>query len=681
MSTKYTGGFITKNPVAPTSSAASGIWTLDQQQQAQKAGTWPSPPIFIEDLFSTYLYTGTGGTAQTINNGIDLSTKGGLVWVKSRSNAYAGGLQDTARGASFQLIPSQTVAQYNNSGNGFTSFNTNGFSLQNDYSFDGSCNNTGSTYVSWTFAEQAKFFDIVTYTGNGASSQTINHNLGSVPGCIIVKGTSGSTNWPVYHRSMDATPQDYYMILDGTTAKSNAVANWGNTAPTSTQFTVGGNNNGNGTTFVAYLFAHDAGGFPVSGGGSTNGISCGSFTSDGVTNIPITLGYEPQWIMIKKSSGIGNWFLLDTTRRWNLTDNDAILAANLTNSEADFSGQYGNPTATGFVVIPDNIGAGTFIYMAIRRGPMKPPTVGTSVFAPNAYTGNSTNTAITSTGFPPDLFFSKIRQTDSGFQNMIFDKLRGAGQYLIPTTSGAEGASSNIQLSFDMTGVTLGVGSNVNNSGSTYAQWNFRRAPGFFDEVCYTGTGVAGLAVTHNLGVVPELMIIKTRTPFSSSWIVYTAPTGNAGALYLSSADALETAGGPGYFNNTTPTATQFIVGNYTSTNAGGLVAYLFATLAGVSKVGSYTGTGALQTVNCGFTSGARFVLIKRTDSTGGWFTYDSARGITSGDDPYLLINSIAAEVTNTNYVDTDTTGFKVTAAAPAALNASGGNYIFLAIA
>jgi len=115
------------------------------------------------------------------------------------------------------------------------------------------------------------------------------------------------------------------------------------------------------------------------------------------------------------------------------------------------------------------------------------------------------------------------------------------------------------------------------------------------------------------------------------------------------------------------------------STNT--VVAYLFATVAGVSKVGSYTGTGALQTVNCAFTTGARFVLIKRTDSTGDWWTYDSARGITSGNDPYLYVNTTDAEVTGTNYVDTTGVGFQVTAAAPAGLNAVGGTYIFLAIA
>jgi hypothetical protein len=118
------------------------------------------------------------------------------------------------------------------------------------------------------------------------------------------------------------------------------------------------------------------------------------------------------------------------------------------------------------------------------------------------------------------------------------------------------------------------------------------------------------------------------------------------------------------------------------ATNGSGFtfVAYLFASCPGVSKVGSYTGTGALQTINCGFTGGARFVLIKRTDSTGDWFVYDSARGITSGNDPYLLLNITAAEVTGTNYVDTTSVGFQVTAAAPAGLNANGGTFVFLAI-
>jgi hypothetical protein len=111
------------------------------------------------------------------------------------------------------------------------------------------------------------------------------------------------------------------------------------------------------------------------------------------------------------------------------------------------------------------------------------------------------------------------------------------------------------------------------------------------------------------------------------------------------------------------------------------MVGYLFASCPGVSKVGSYTGTGTTQTINCGFTGGARFVLIKRTNSTGDWYVWDSARGIIPANDPYLLLNSTAAEVTGTDYIDTTSVGFEITSTAPAAINANGGTFIFLAIA
>jgi hypothetical protein len=110
-------------------------------------------------------------------------------------------------------------------------------------------------------------------------------------------------------------------------------------------------------------------------------------------------------------------------------------------------------------------------------------------------------------------------------------------------------------------------------------------------------------------------------------------------------------------------------------------VAYLFATCSGVSKVGSYTGTATTQVINCGFAAGARFVMIKRTDSTGDWYVWDSARGIIAGNDPYVLMNTNAVEVTSTDYVDTAASGFELSSTAPAAINASGGTFIFLAIA
>jgi hypothetical protein len=132
-------------------------------------------------------------------------------------------------------------------------------------------------------------------------------------------------------------------------------------------------------------------------------------------------------------------------------------------------------------------------------------------------------------------------------------------------------------------------------------------------------------------------------------------------------------------------TSTTFSIGSYIGVNNSGstYVAYLFATVAGVSKVGSYTGTGTTQTINCGFTAGSRFVMIKRIDIgfAGDWYVWDSARGIVAGNDPYLLMNSTAAEVTNTDYIDPVNSGFEISSTAPAAINASGGTFIFLAIA
>jgi len=605
-------------------------------------------PVYIEDVFSTWVYTGNGASGQSIVNGIDLSTKGGLVWLKSRttpSGSSDNNLYDTVRGASQLLISNSTNAQTTATR---LSFQTTGFNLTNEAS---STNESGVRYVSWTFREQPKFFDIVTYTGNG-STQNIAHNLGSVPGCIIVKrlNNASNTGWPVYHR-YDYTRHGFLNTTDTfTTAQEET---WfGNNlisvAPTSTVFTVGSNQdiNANTNTYVAYIFAHNAGGFGLTG--TDNVISCGSYTGNGSTTGPEI-----------NPSG----------------DNTPILTPD--SSQAEDLDRVAIPTSTGFRLVSSTTnynGSGdNYIYIAIRRGPMKVPTSGTSVFTPVASrsSGTSQSTPIFNAGFPVDWLLTGIKAGGGSFS---IPRLT-VGQIGTATTDAETSASATYNFG-GMLGILSASGGDLSNA--TVCGWNFRRAPSFFDVVCYTGTGTS-TNVTHNLGAVPEMMIVRNRN-IGDNWVVYHSALGNATQIVLNEANA---SGGSSAWNSTTPTSAVFRVGTSGTVNGSGrtYVAYLFATCAGVSKVGSYTGTGALQTVNCGFTSGARFVLIKRTNSTGDWWLYDSARGITSGNDPYVFLNSTAAEVTNTNYVDTDTTGFKVTAAAPAGLNASGGTYIFLAIA
>jgi hypothetical protein len=642
------------------------------------AGAGASGPVtYIEDVFSTYLYTGNDA-ALTVTNGIDLATKGGMVWGKSRSASQNHRIYDTARGSNYSLITNGTGAQSNQGANA-CAFNTDGFSLSAASGIVGSAGFGGPNYVSWTFREQPKFFDIVTYTGDGAN-RTISHNLGSVPGCIIVKRTDAAADWQVYHRSLANTE---YIVLNSTAAVATGTTRWNSTTPTSTVFSLGTDTtvNANGGTYVAYLFAHDAGGFGLTG--TDNVISCGSYTGNGSTGQLINLGYEPQWVLIKQTDAADQWAIIDNMRGWAQSDS-ATLCANTANAEnADFSASGATSldpqgfrlwNANGAL----NQSGGTYIYIAIRRGPMKVPTSGTSVFAPVTYTGTATAATLGSLQVNDlSLFMNRSGTTNTG--SVWYDRLRGLGRYLQSSNSAAEANDTTTVTGFDtQTGVKVGIDNQGTvNATTTYVLQQFRRAPSFFDVVCYTGTGSAQ-TLAHNLGAVPELMIVKWRTGATGdNWNVYHSAIGATGALYLNKTDpTVGTA-----WNNTAPTATQFTVGTQGSVNAATYVAYLFATVAGVSKVGSYTGTGALQTINCGFTGGARFVLIKRTDSTGDWYVYDSARGISSGNDPYLLLNSTAAEVTGTNYVDTTSVGFQVTAAAPAGLNANGGTYIFLAIA
>jgi len=615
------------------------------------------PPNYIEDVFSTWLYTGNGST-QTINNGIDLAGKGGLVWMKARSIAYPNFLIDTVRGRAKPLSSDTAdAASTSLAGYDLTSFNSTGFSLGPDWVAP--VNTSNDTFASWTFREQPKFFDVVTYTGNG-SNRTISHNLGSTPGCIIVKRTDASANWQVYHRSL--TSAAYSIQLNLSNAEASATTVWNSTAPTSTVFSVGTDStvNANGGTYVAYLFAHNAGGFGLSG--SDNVISCGSFTTDGTGKATVTLGYEPQWIIAKRTNSAGDWYMADVMRGMPVGSATSILTANL--SAAEYSSvNFFSPTATGFLGSSLDSSA-PFIYVAIRRGPMKVPTSGTSVFAPVTQT-LATGSVVT-TGFVTDMGLSKAL---SAADPLMESRLTKA--YLRTNTTGAESSGLSTWDYMNGYGPTPWSG-----SGLSSVAYGFRRAPGFFDVVCYTGTGSA-TTQAHNLGVAPEMMIVKSRAN-TGQWSVYASARGanQVGQLQSTVEFQVDTN-----WNFTAPTSSVFSISGGSNISSYTYVAYLFATCAGVSKVGSYTGTGALQTINCGFTGGARFVLIKRTDSTGDWYVYDSARGISSGSDPYLFLNSTAAEVTGTNYVDTTSVGFQVTAAAPAGLNANGGTYIFLAIA
>ena len=622
-----------------------------------------APPVYVEDVFSTFLYTGTGGT-QTITNGIDLSGKGGLAWIKKRgpdANYGNHSLFDTNRGVKKVLSSDQGGPEGTYATQGVTVFSSSGFQVSDPGNYG--VNESSATYASWTFRKAAKFFDVVTYTGTG-SNTTIAHNLGSVPGSIIVRRRDTSADWAVYHRSLANTQ---YLVLNTTATAATGATWWNSTTPTSSVFSVGtdASVNASGGTYVAYLFAHDAGGFGTAG--TDNVVKCGSITGTGAVQ-DINLGWEPQFVLLKITSTTGDWILIDNMRGFAANGDCNRLFPNLSLAEGP-STQIA-PTATGFQYVATNginASGATGIYIAIRRGPMKTPTVGTQVFYNTTGSTDSTSTFYTS-GFPVDFGWEKT--TTDTWDHFSFSRLQGPGKTLKFNSTGAETTSGAGPVLTSNTQFT-GTGDIGTNNHVFYA---FRRAPGFFDVVAYTWSG-APTVYSHNLGVNPELVILKTRSA-SGNWLVYSLTLGFNDRVQLNTTDAVINGGG--FVTAVSPSTLSMSLPFGGGTT---FIAYLFATLAGVSKVFNFTGTGTTLQINCGFTSGARLVLIKRTDSTGDWYIWDSARGIISGNDSYLLLNSTAAEVTNTDYIDPYSAGFEISSTAPAAINANGGSYIGLAIA
>ena len=226
---------------------------------------------YIDDCFSTYLYRGNGTSNHSILNGIDLAGEGGLVWTKNRDGSvYGHNIFDTERGVGKQL-KTNTGSSESTESNTLTTFLSNGFKLNSD----NNVNKSGDDFVSWSF-RKSPAFTICEWTGNGTAGRSVSHDLGSVPGLIIIKCTSDYSSWMVWHR--DFGPTDY-LSLNQTQQKYADEGKFGGFAsgssmPTSTAFTLGvsGDVNGSSKTYVAYVFA----------GGESTAATARSVDFDGV---------------------------------------------------------------------------------------------------------------------------------------------------------------------------------------------------------------------------------------------------------------------------------------------------------------------------------------------------------------------------------------------------------------
>jgi len=333
----------------------------------------PDSTSQADDYFNTVPYTGNA-TDDTSITGVGFQPD--WLWIKERSSTSDHVLLDSSRGASKFLVSHSTQAE-NTATTIHKSFDSDGFTLGTS----GATNENSQTYVSWNWkanggttssntdgsitstvqANTDAGFSIVTYTANNNTKGTVGHGLNSAPNMVIIKNRDSSPNgqWVIGQDLSGFTGQVYF----DTGAFSTNSGSFDNTAPTSTVVTINTDNTVNEGTdkFVMYCF-HSVEGYSKIGEYTGNGSTDGTF---------VYTGFRPAFVMTKKTSGSGNWYINDTGR-YTFNPTGGHLYADLNNAE---SGTGIDILSNGFkprnTDSSQNASGGTYIYMAFAEQPFK----------------------------------------------------------------------------------------------------------------------------------------------------------------------------------------------------------------------------------------------------------------------------------------------------------------------
>jgi SPRY domain len=273
----------------------------------------PTPAVVKPSTsFDVALYTGTGSSLSISSLGFQPD----FTWIKGRSGATDHALYDAVRGVQKDLVANSTAAETTQA-QGVTAFGSTGFTIGTLAKL----NTNAATYASWNWkaggtgssntsgtitstvsANTAAGISVIDYTANGINGATVGHGLGVAPAMMLLKRRGAVGDWIVYHKSLGATKR----LLFTTAAEATTAVYFNNTAPTSSVLTLGNAADVNTTSasMISYCFA-EVDGFSKFGSYTGNGSADGPF---------IYCGFRPRWILIKKSSAIGEWTLFDTSR-------------------------------------------------------------------------------------------------------------------------------------------------------------------------------------------------------------------------------------------------------------------------------------------------------------------------------------------------------------------------------
>ncbi len=641
-------------------------------------------------------------------------TDGGLLWIKRLNSALSHRLYDTARDIRKPLNSDDVTAEGSAVSGGIAHWTANGASHVKSgdpaYAMLGDENEIDVPYVAWGFKKNKKFFDVIKWDGNNVDGRVINHDLKCEPGVIMVKCLTAGYGWQVYHRSLTTTGSNgkdatSWLRLD-TDSQASTANTPGFNNVNEQSFEVGSYVGVNATSqsYIAYLFAHDE---------EPRGcIKCGTYTGNSGVN-RVELGWEPQYVMIKRSNGSDAWWIYDSQRdglrsynRGSMNQTSpagSLLYANLPNSTDQTFDILAD--ATGFnlpAVGGGNNGSGDeHVYIAIRRGLTRTPTDPTTVF--NVVKGAAPAHPTFHAKFPADATWAKQYGTSGNWKHNT------RKQGIVDTQQGSRfewETNANPISEADYKGDQMKGAWSTSSTGSDHIGYLMKRAPGFFDVVGYAGDAAnedpsVERSIKHGLGVKPEIIIVRsTGNQTGDSTNQFYNAIKNCGHLPTSAVNAyyayknlggLGSGGEPSWiigdnaksrFGSSVDTESEFYVGthNFTNRTNRSYIAWMWATCPKVSKVGYYQGTGSDLDVPCGFDGEARFVLINKVNQMP-WYLYDSVRGITSANESFLNWANSDGESSAVDYIDPLTGGFRVTSEANTTININSEYYSFIAIA
>jgi hypothetical protein len=300
--------------------------------------------------------------------------------------------------------------------------------------------------------------------------------------------------------------------------------------------------------------------------------------------------------------------------------------------------------------------------------------------------------------------FLIIKNRDAADSWMWQDSLRGSGQYGSSSTATQYNtAITDGVQKFLAGGFSTEDNDAINTSGESYVAYNFHlnggttttdttgtlstelqaNATAGFSVGKFTVSGSGNVTWAHGLGGVPEMGILCAfdSTNYGTTYHHKTSSTPYSNYLLLTTNAGVATSSN--IWGSAKPTSTLWTgLVNSLFTAGGVYVFYSFRSIEGFSKFNSFTGNGSTNGpfVYTGFKPS--WIMVKRNDSSNDWQIFDAARNPFNPVDRRIYFNLTNTEAvgSTSDIFDFTSNGFKVRED-NAAINASGGTYIYWAMA